>query len=386
MQPAYGKLIDYSTDWLKETKKEIESVDKLNKVIDRAARLNSKYSDALLISRWSKEGATRATEDLTEAEIDYSNILLLARWSTEGATHAAQDMIVEYERLLSLSNLYRIGQGKVNEGIDFYTQSAALAAIATEKLNSKVEALQDNINSTYSKDLRKAVGSLQDLTEEQEILEETIANAKWWEDVSDAEEDLKGVQDEIKKVQAAWKEQTANFIFDMAMQEAAIDGFTEEEFALLNQLADEFGLTDDAASLMGLHVIEIMNDSNLTIEEQIALLKELQEQARILTLEDFVIDVHINVTGSLPDVASWAASGGTVNVNTGNPFATTAAAGLSNFVVPPGYNDDSFGIGVKSGETVNVTPPGQGSNDFGELLDAIEGQTSVLIDALAQNS
>ena len=39
-----------------------------------------------------------------------------------------------------------------------------------------------------------------------------------------------------------------------------------------------------------------------------------------------------------------------------------AASGLSNFMVPPGYPNDSFPINVTSGETVNVSPAGKPSS------------------------
>ena len=43
----------------------------------------------------------------------------------------------------------------------------------------------------------------------------------------------------------------------------------------------------------------------------------------------------------------------------------TGASGISNFVVPPGFSNDNFPVGVSSGETVNVTPAGQSSGGSG---------------------
>jgi DNA repair exonuclease SbcCD ATPase subunit len=45
----------------------------------------------------------------------------------------------------------------------------------------------------------------------------------------------------------------------------------------------------------------------------------------------------------------------------GTPFAGFQH-GVEDFIVPPGFPNDSFAIGVSSGERVNVQPQGQGSN------------------------
>jgi hypothetical protein len=41
------------------------------------------------------------------------------------------------------------------------------------------------------------------------------------------------------------------------------------------------------------------------------------------------------------------------------------AAGVSDYVVPPGHNKDDFMVGLSSGETLNVTPAGETSDKGG---------------------
>ena len=63
-----------------------------------------------------------------------------------------------------------------------------------------------------------------------------------------------------------------------------------------------------------------------------------------------------------------------------------AANGLSDFVVPPGFPNDSFPINVTSGETVNVSPRGQPSGgdtrQMDELLATMRGLPSAISDAV----
>ena len=66
--------------------------------------------------------------------------------------------------------------------------------------------------------------------------------------------------------------------------------------------------------------------------------------------------------------------------------AIMAANGLSDFVVPPGFPNDSFPINVTSGETVNVSPRGQPSGgdtrQMDELLATMRGLPSAISDAV----
>ena len=58
--------------------------------------------------------------------------------------------------------------------------------------------------------------------------------------------------------------------------------------------------------------------------------------------------------------------------NPGQPHP--AATGMNNFMVPPGYDDDNYKIGVRSGERVTVKTPmqaeGGGSNTFNLMIDS----------------
>ena len=44
-----------------------------------------------------------------------------------------------------------------------------------------------------------------------------------------------------------------------------------------------------------------------------------------------------------------------------------------DFIVPPGYPNDSYKMGVQSGERVQVTPAGQRSTDTADILAMLPG-------------
>jgi hypothetical protein len=51
----------------------------------------------------------------------------------------------------------------------------------------------------------------------------------------------------------------------------------------------------------------------------------------------------------------------------GHTYLEHGAAGGANFVVPPGYPNDSYRMGVQSGEHVQVTPAGQSGGVSGGM-------------------
>jgi len=52
-----------------------------------------------------------------------------------------------------------------------------------------------------------------------------------------------------------------------------------------------------------------------------------------------------------------------------------AETGLTNYTVPEGYNTDSFPVAAKTGETVNITPRGEETNQEQTIIVNIDGRT-----------
>jgi len=119
--------------------------------------------------------------------------------------------------------------------------------------------------------------------------------------------------------------------------------------------------------------IEAMSDGMVTTEELAALLGETADEAARGAAEldalgmaamnasgDYVLNFDVNVTGDqLPNPGKYnpgaKGGGGSARDNAGGGFSHG-----TDFVVPPGFNNDSFGpIYVESGERVQVTPANQ---------------------------
>jgi tape measure domain-containing protein len=79
-----------------------------------------------------------------------------------------------------------------------------------------------------------------------------------------------------------------------------------------------------------------------------------------------------------------AHNGGTFTNNGGN--IVKAANGLSDFVVPAGFPNDSFPIMVESGEQVNVTPANQVGQDdtMKQILKAIKSQPRYIVKTIGR--
>lgn len=69
------------------------------------------------------------------------------------------------------------------------------------------------------------------------------------------------------------------------------------------------------------------------------------------------VNTHYSETGAVGGSRAGAGAG------VGSMPNQAFASGVSDFVVPPGYPNDSYMVGLTSGETVNVTPAGQTTNN-----------------------
>lgn len=290
-------------------------------------------------------------------------------------------------------------------------------------VTAEILALDESIQSGELKNNQEyaATQKLEDLRQKAWELEQQITDLGGkpfvtsgnLEDLEAAREELAKTNEAILANAAAHDEATKRIIFDLMAQRAAADGLSEAERKVLNDLALSWGLIDQATHdavvtidqafsdlAAGESITEVENqirgiddaltDTNtamlasndligekgvgamkdyretlLDIEEPLTTNEELiwnaAEAAKKLNNQLNAIPEEVNTTvnittnGSVPNLGSSASP-----ENKSGETAIGLASGISNFVIPPGHPNDTFGpVYLSSGEVMNVTPAGQ---------------------------
>jgi len=149
----------------------------------------------------------------------------------------------------------------------------------------------------------------------------------------------------------AHEDATERILFGYIQQALAVDGLTLEEIHALTSVGEQWGILDsDTATAV---------DGILAAAEDLAKGGHMADfENQVNRVHDAILGVptdwtttfHVNQDGQVP----------TYTQNGGN--ANAFADGVTDFVVPPGYPNDSFPMFVQSGEVVNVTPAGRSSS------------------------
>jgi len=176
----------------------------------------------------------------------------------------------------------------------------------------------------------------------------------------------KAIDENIKAHDEAQK----RIVFDLLAQQAAADDLTEAEVKGLTEVAKQFGLIDEETArvteeLSG-HLEQLAEDENIyrfgqNVEETVDGIGEDTDEVMlyfdewkeaIAEIEGMhPIEFVITQSGELP-------KGVTVTTpTTGHPDHPAQYG--ADFVVPPGFPNDSYPMRVTSGEHVQVTPQGQ---------------------------
>lgn len=302
-------------------------------------------------------------------------------------------------------------------------------ALQIVALDDQIKSGELGTNKQYA-----AEQNLEDLRTKAWELEQQIetlggkpyVTSKNLEDINAAKAKLGEVNQALAENAAAHDEATRRIIFDLMAQRAAMDGLTDGEMTILNDLALQWGLIDqatyDAVNTIDQAFTDLANGESITeVENQIRgiddalvtsnenmgekgvgamndyknkmleLVEPMTENATLITttadaaktLNDKLnaaagtYDIRFNITtnGSIPDIG-YNHNPGSAN-NTQGQSSTTAAAlegndatGIENYVVPPGYPNDSYRVGLTSGEVYSVhTPAQQLRQAFGSVND-----------------
>lgn len=211
----------------------------------------------------------------------------------------------------------------------------------------------------YQQDLKDLQTEMLDLLEQ--MGEEQVG--------SDAYNDLKEQYDEVKgkidEVKQAHIDQTNQIVYDLLLQRAGIDGVTEAEYQVLVKLGEGMGIFDqttaDAMGAADKAFQDLANGAGVdsVLAELQAMIDKLNGINGYEAKATVIIDYKTQGTysGVGEEDPGWFAAPTTETTVDHNGDVGMATGG--DFIVPPGYPNDSFSVGTTSGERVTVSTPGQ---------------------------
>ncbi len=233
----------------------------------------------------------------------------------------------------------------------------------TERLEGALADLQTTIsgelgesNREFAEQEKELIDKAAELRGKMEELS-AVANPTeaQQEDLQELRGELEEVNTALAKNATAHEERTRRIVFDLLTERAAMEGLTSDELTLLSRLAEQWGLID-ADTVKAIGTIDgALNDlaNGASMESVLHQMESLKGWVDGIAGE-YDIRFNISSVGSLgpmpgSQVGTWQAP---LEMATGGQF-----------VVPPGYPDDSFlvELGLTSGEEVTVRRPGEQS-------------------------
>jgi hypothetical protein len=348
-------LLPALNDVLKGLTEQIDKTGKVNDVSDRLWEAQKKgnltWAETFVMVTQIKNGF----EDTSYAESVLAGI-------TEDTTEAVYD---ERREVIALSQ----ATYEAVEGVDGLTEStkkfdleAMLAEQAADKFKQKIDDLNISIDSALGPTIEDFNITQGELTTE---LEETQAEidrliAEGYDPMSEEVLGLKGDYEELKGQYTTNEQEhdraTKEIMFDMLEQEAAIGGLTDAEGEMLQLLAEKWGLPYQAT----LDYMEKEKEALTYLEESgdaegAILILEGQQSAWGLTRQAALLarDGAAAYKGVLDSLSDKVIHITTYHEDT---FAQHNFQSGANFIVPPGYENDTYRMGVSSGEHVIVEP------------------------------
>lgn len=282
--------------------------------------------------------------------------------------------------------------------------------------NNKKYAAEQNLE-----DLRQSAWELEQQIKE--MGGKPYVTSKNLEDIDEAKAKLAELNAAIATNAAEHRTATREILLDLAMQAAARDGITTtEEYNVIANLAYQWGLVDETtrdAMISTNQFFDDLNSGAATSEETVnkmvnqeaalaaqtslanaafgengvgalndyktkmlELVEPMTTNAELITttadaagiLNDKLnavsgtYDIRFNITqnGSIPNVSGYNSGQGPTGQTTQGQNSTTAAelenggaSGIENFVVPPGFPNDTYRVGMTSGEVFSIRTPAQ---------------------------
>jgi len=305
---------------------------------------------------------------ISEVTDDYK---LLTRESFNYKTAGQNTISVIEEQGKALDNT----SGSIMDFIDTLGQVSHTELPYFESSVGSLEQRFSDLSTLMNGELGQATEDyrqdLQDLRTEMFDLLEQMGN----EEVgSEAYNDLKAQYDEVKgkidEVKQAHIDQTNQIVYDLLLQRAAIDGVTEEEYQVLVKLGEGMGIFDqmtaDAMGAADKAFQDLANGAGIdsVLAELQAMIDKLNGingyEAKATVIIDYKTQGTYSGVGeedpgwfAAPTTTTTTEHGGNIGLATGG-----------DFIVPPGYPNDSYTVGTTSGERVTVSTPGQAQQEI----------------------
>jgi hypothetical protein len=188
---------------------------------------------------------------------------------------------------------------------------------------------------------------------------------------------------------------TKRILFDILVQRAAVDGLKTDELNMITTIAEKWGLIDTATAdamkasdqaLQDLANGKGMNDVINDLETVSGLSRDIAGNLKSINGRTFTayFDLITTAQAGQPLIQGGQITmPSTTNNNnkpSGNKNQPQDYAEGGDFIIPPGYPNDTYPIGYgTSGERVTVTPSSQaarsfenGSDGIGDIIKAIE--------------
>lgn len=255
-----------------------------------------------------------------EETVEYHAAMLRAVDGTEELTESTEDLTKETDALREAEDLVE-------------SQMQDLATFMAGDLGRENEEYeQSQIDITER--IKELQGEL--ITLQGEEANTTEERDKSREKIVEIQGEIDELSEDFKKNADEHEEATKRILFDLLQQQLAVDGLTTDEASALAMVAEKWGLIDQDTYTAWIRM-----------EDYIASLDGARINA--IDLWEAVNNIPTEKTVTI-SVVTQDLSGGEGNL---------AFQHGGDFIVPPGFMNDSFPIWVSSGERVRVTPAGQ---------------------------
>ena len=232
----------------------------------------------------------------------------------------------------------------------------------------KLLKLQENISDATQSFNDKQADNLKKQDEVKAKIADLIAQGygPWHEKIKNLQEDYTKLGDEYNENAEKHRDAMNRIQYDLLITKISVDGITTQEKAMADAAGLYFGVLDQTAIDTAANfdaVSQAVADGKLRVDDMATALKLMEK--------GYKIDVVMNI---IKNMGHDQYSPGTYS-----GFATGTGGWRT---VPSGYPNDSYPIGLTSGEKFAVVPPGGSMSDMGGSSASVQsggGNVSVTV-------
>lgn len=335
----------------------------------------------------AQDDATQSTEDFGDANEDTAESVIDNTEALKANEKALKMQSDAYKTLLS--NMFKIQDAnekfiddeekRAEKQKDLEEDKVRVAIEAGEKqkdLKRDLAELDRDIANARKKeastDEQRAAKAerIHDLNVRRQELLERIADAQQEAMVTQVEIDEKLAKLEEEKTEAIEDQSKARkqLVYDILEQKAAQDGLiSSDEVKFLQDTAVQMGLVDRASADMAIAAAEAADIMWEQFQKPGEAVGDIQAALnRVVNGSPYTAQVVIEQVGGVPHLSAASQ----LRANNYRPSQVSTSLGYlggfadgADFTVPPGFGNDSYFMGVSSGEHVSVTPAGESRTD-----------------------